>query len=338
MGIDILSIVPYMAGGAMISSSIALNHRFGKRVTEPSNSLYSMLTLDSESKWRSSFIAGMLFAASLIVSIFGFEEVSNTTIKPFESDKLFFKGTGLIQFMIAGLLIGLGTKFAKGGLTKFAFYGIPKFNKQSMIMTGVILAFGAITATLRSNHHILQGINVTKKFNEHLDFRLSVFIPLAILGINLFKNFKDSASIKDILRSFGIGALLGFGMMAAGFGRRHQVLDFLSLNSSWNPGLLFVALGAVLANTFLLNLFSAGGQVEDAPQAGAVTPFQLFGGALFGVGLGISGLTPGSGLLVSPVYLPQIALFFLTTIVAGQVAGGVLERVVSGGAKTLKMN
>jgi len=338
MAIDVLATIPYMAGGAMISSAICLNHRFGSRVTEPSTSLYSMLTLDSQSKWRSSFIAGMLFAASLIVSLFGFEEVGNSTVKPFESDKLFFKGTGLIQFMIAGFLIGLGTKIAQGGLTKFAFYGIPKFNKQSMIMTATILVTGAITATLRSDHHILQGINVTKKFNEHLDFRLSVFIPLAILGINLFKNFKDTASVKDILRSFGIGALLGFGMMAAGFGRRHQVLDFLSINSRWNPGLLFVALGAVLANTFLLNAFFPGGQVEDAPQVNPVTPFQLLGGALFGVGLGISGLTPGSGLLVSPVYLPQIALFFLTFIIAGQFAGGVAERVISGGAKTLKIS
>jgi len=126
--------------------------------------------------------------------------------------------------------------------------------------------------------------------------------------------------------------------MAAGFGRRHQVLDFLSLNSRWNPGLLFVALGAILANTFLLNTFLPGGQVEDAPQAGGVTPFQLLGGAMFGVGLGISGLTPGSGLLVSPVYLPQVALFFLAFIIAGQIAGGVLERVFSGGSKTLKAN
>jgi len=338
MAIDVLSTIPYMAGGAMISSAIALNHRFGSRVTEPSTSLYSMLTFDNQSKWRSSFIAGMLFAASLIVSICGFEEVGTSSIKPFESDKLFFKGTGLIQFMIAGFLIGLGTKIAKGGLTKFAFYGIPKFNKQSMIMTGTILAFGALTATLRSDHHLLQGINVTKKFNEHLDFRLSVFIPLAMLGINLFKNYKDFSSVKDILRSFGIGTLLGFGMMAAGFGRRHQVLDFLSLNSRWNPGLLFVALGAILANTVLLNVLGSSGQVEDAPQVSAVTPFQLLGGAMFGVGLGISGLTPGSGLLVSPVYLPQVALFFLAFIVAGQLAGGVAERAISGGAKTLKIN
>jgi len=320
----------------MISSAIALNHHYGKRVTEPSSSLFSMLTLDSHSKWKSSFVAGMLFAASLVVSRFGFEEIGSTTIKPFESDKLFFTGTGLIQFMIAGFLIGLGAKLAQGGLTKFAFYGIPKFSKQSLVATGTILAFGAITATLRNEHPILQGINLTKKFNEHLDFRLSFLIPLAILGVNMFRNYKDSSAVKDILRSFGIGALLAIGMMVSGLGRRHQVLDFLSLNKSWNPSLIFVALGAILANMFLLNILLPGrNNIEDAPTI-SVSPKMLLGCALFGIGLGISGLTPGAGLLVSPVYLPQVALFFLPFIVAGQMTGGAFERV-TGGSKTMKV-
>jgi len=337
MGFNVLEAIPYMAGGAMISSAIALNHHFGKRVTEPSSNLSSLLTLDSHSKWRSSFVAGMLFASSLLMSIWGFEEVGTTSIKPFESDKLFFKGTGLIQFMIAGFLIGLGTRFAQGGLTKFAFYGIPKFNKQSVVMTGTILAFGAITATLRSDFTILQGINISKKFNEHLDFRLSMIIPIVILAINLFKNYKEKFAIMDILRSFGIGFLLSCGMLAAGLGRRHQVLDFLSLNKSWNPALILVFAGAILTNMFLLNWILPGSStIEDAPTLN-VTPKMLFGGAMFGIGLGISGLTPGSGLLVSPIYLPQVALFFLVFIVAGQMIAGVLDRAISRGDKTLKI-
>jgi len=339
MGFNLLEVIPYMAGGAMISSAVALNHHYGKRVTEPSSSLLSMLSLDSHSKWKSSFVAGMLFAASLVVSKFGFEEIDSTTIKPFESDKLFFKGTGLIQFMLAGFLIGLGTKLAQGGLTKFALYGIPKFNKSSMVATAAILIFGAITATLRSDFTILQGLNVSKKFNEHLDFRLSFLIPLLILGVNLFRNYRDMAAVKDILRSFSFGALLATGMMVAGLGRRHQVLDFLSLNKNWNPALIFVALGAILSNMFLLNFIVPGGSaiIEDAPTS-IVTPRMLLGCALFGTGLGISGLTPGSGLLVSPVYLPQIALFFLPLIAAGQLVGGALERAIGGGSKTLKIN
>jgi len=310
-----------------------------------------MLTLDSNSKWRSSFVSGMLFAATLIASQYGFEEIGNTHIKPFESEKLFFKGTGLIHFMLSGLLIGLGTRLAEGGLTKYALYGIPKLNGQSMIATGTILAFGVITATLRSNFSILQGLNLTKKFNEHMDFRLSFLIPLAILIFNLVRNSRNRGAIKDILLSFGIGSLLSFGMMASGLARRHQVLDFLSLNERWNPFFLFVIGGVMLGNFLMFNLLKTSGSIEDSP-SGVVTPRILVGCCLFGIGLGISGLSPGSGLLVSPVYLPQVALFFLPFVIIGQIAIGALDKGLGTGmhsktfsskittpiAKTLKMH
>jgi len=324
MGFNIFEGIPYLIGGMMISAAISLNHIFGKRVTEPSNSLYSMLTLDSHSKWRSSFVAGMMFAASLIASRYGFDEVENTHVKPFESEKLFFKGTGLIHFMISGLLIGLGTKLAQGGLTKYALYGIPKLNGQSMVATGTTLAFAVITATLRSNFSILQGLNLTKKFNEHLDFKLSFLIPLAILLFNLARNSKDKLMMKDILTSFGIGGLLSLGMMTAGLARRHQVLDFLSLNERWNPFFLFVIAGVFLGNFIMLNYFRTSSAIEDSP-SGIITPRLIIGCTLFGIGMGITGLTPGSGLLVSPVYLPQVALFFLPFIVIGQAAAGIFE-------------
>jgi len=333
MGFAILETIPYMAGGAMISSAIALNHRFGHHVTNPSKNIYSMLTLDNESKWRSSFIAGMLFIASLTASLYGFEEIENTHIKPFESDKLFFKGTGLIQFMLAGLLIGLGAKLARGGLTKYGFYGIPRFNGPSLIATATVLIFGAITATLRSDLFFLRGLNLSKKFNEHLDFRLSFLIPLFILGFNLIRSYQNTSAVKDIVRSFGIGGLLSAGMMMAGLGRRHQVLDFLSFNKHWNPFFLFVVLGAVGANMLLLNIvFKDKGQINDAPPS-EMNLRMIIGCALFGIGLGISGLTPGSGLLVSPIYLPQVALFFLPFIIIGQFSIGMLEKFLPGGNK-----
>jgi hypothetical protein len=306
--------------------------------------------MDSFSKGRSSFIAGMLFTATLLASQFGFDEVGNTHVKPFESAKLFFKGTGLIHFMLSGLLIGLGTRLAQGGLTKYAFYGIPKLERSSMVATGTVLAFASITATLRSNFSILQGLNLTKKFNEHLDFRLSFLVPLSILIWNLARNSRDRAAIKDVLTSFGIGSLLSLGMLVSGFARRHQVLDFLSLNGSWDPFFLFVVGGVMLGNFAMFNLFRTSSNIEDS-SSGVVSARMIAGSALFGIGLGMSGLSLGSGLLVSPIYLPQIALFFLPFIVIGQLAIGAFDKSFGTGihaknfsahvptpiAKTLKM-
>jgi len=315
--------IPFMIGGAMISSAMSLCSRSAKGV-EPTGSLYNFLSVDASSKYKSSFVAGILFAASLVASIYGFDEVENTHVKPFEAEKLFFKGTGLIQFMISGFLIGLGSKFAGGSISNFSFYGIPRFNSQSLIAMGVAMVFAAVTATLRSNFPILQGINISKKFNEHLDFRLSLLIPAIMIGFNLVKNYKDPVALRDIAKSFGIGNLLAVGMMMAGLARRHQMLDFLSLNERWNPFLIFVLAGAFLGNLLMFNVFG----MSSTPSLEGVSilpagPRMLIGCGLFGAGLGMSGLTPGAGLLVSAVYLPQILLFFLPFIVLGQVVGSV---------------
>lgn len=330
--------IPYMLGGAMISSAMTLSSRSAKQSTETSTtggSLYNFFNIDVGTKWKSSFLAGMIFAASLVASVYGFDEIENTHVKPFEAEKLFFKGGGLIQFMISGFLTGLGLKLASGGLGSFSFFGIPKFNASSLTTLGISFIFAAITATLRSTFHILQGINVTKKFNEHLDFRLSIFIPLLMMGFNVLRNYKDTNSVKEIAKSFGLGNLLAAGLMMAGLARRHQMLDFLSLNSRWNPFLLFVLAGGFLGNRLIANFFGGSAPISGEGSS-KINLKTLLGCGLFGTGLGISGLIPGAGLLVSAVYLPQIILFFLPFIAIGQFAGGFVNSFTSRTEKIIK--
>jgi len=336
--LHLFAALPHFAGGLMISSAVALDRKFGKRVSDPINSLYSTLTFDSTSKWKSSFIAGLLFIATLAWSLFGFGEVLHTSISPFENAKRFFEGTGLMWFMIAGFLIGAGTKLSGGGLTKLAFYGVPKFDARSMMSAGIVLFVGILTATLRSDLFFLRGPNFTKFVNEHFDFRLSFIFPLTMLFINLYRNFQDRTSVKEILTSFGIGSLLGAGMLSAGLARRHHVLDFMSLNRSWDISLGFVFAGALVGNILLMKYFGLqtdeSDEKESSHRLGTIR--MLIGSILFGIGLGVTGLTPGSGLLVSPVYLPQIALFFLPPIIAGQFSAGFINKLFFHEKKGLK--
>jgi len=337
--VNVLEGIPYMLGGMMISSAMALNNRSTKESSETSTtggSIYNFFNIQIGTKWKASFLSGMIFAASLVASMYGFDEIGNTHLKPFEAEKLFFKGTGLMQFMLSGFLTGLGLKLASGGLSNFSFYGIPRFHSSSMTATGIAFIFAAITATLRSTFHILQGINITKKFNEHLDFRLSLFVPLIMMGFTLMKNYKDANSLKEIGKSFGLGNLLSAGLMMAGLGRRHQMLDFLSLNDRWNPFLLFVLAGGFLGNLLISNFFGASAPISGDISPKSLGPKTFLGCALFGTGLGISGLIPGAGLLVSAVYLPQIILFFLPFIAIGQFAGGFVNNFTERTQKIIK--
>jgi len=148
-------------------------------------------------------------------------------------------------------------------------------------------------------------------------------------------------NVKEIFTSFGIGNLLAFGMMTAGLTKRHQVLDFLSLTSHWNPSLLFVWLGAFLGYVVMSNYFptteNIPANVESVlPAPTSLSPKSFIGSALLGIGKGMTGLCLGSALLVSPVYFPHVALFVLPSILIGQLAAGWVDNLTTTGPKSMK--
>ena len=93
------------------------------------------------------------------------------------------------------------------------------------------------------------------------------------------------------------GALFGFGLAYSGMARPEIVLDFLQLQDF---GLLFVMGGAATVTGITITL--ATRHFDRAPLTGdryekrdkSFDRSVLLGGAVFGIGWGISGLCPGS--------------------------------------------
>jgi hypothetical protein len=319
----------------------------------------------------------MLFAATLAASMFGLGESKFLNIQPFESDKVYFQGTSLVQCMIAAFLIGLGTRLAHDHLSKFAFYGLPAYNWPSIYCALFTVFVAVITATFRSSLPLFQGLNLTKKFAEVFDFRLPFLIPFAMLIISIARNYTNSRNLREIFFSFGIGSLLATGMMLGGLTKRHMVLDFLSLNKHWNPSLAFFFVGAWLCHTFMWKMLPTMGvppssgmpasseippssgipassgmplgsgmpassgipssigtttstQVLPRSIPGLMSPKTLLGCILFGIGKGMTGLSLGSALLVSPIYFPHATLFVLPSILGGQLLGGMFDKWTKG--------
>ncbi|MEF8807641.1 DUF6691 family protein [Natronomonas sp.] len=94
------------------------------------------------------------------------------------------------------------------------------------------------------------------------------------------------------------GLLFGFGLAYSGMARPEVVLSFLELT---DLGLLFVMGGAVAVASPVFFLATRSGR--SAPLTGAryvrrlktLDRNVLVGGAVFGVGWGISGICPGAG-------------------------------------------
>jgi len=278
-------------------------------------------------------MAGMLLTAIIASHMFGFGERKLIELSPFERNSTYFSGTSLMQCIIAAFLIGLGTRLARENLSKFALYGVPAFNRQSIYCAMFSFFIAMVTATFRSSIPILQGFNLSKLFSQIFDFRLPYLIPIALLLSSVLRNLTVPGGLKGVFSSFCVGGLLASGLMTAGLTKRHLVLDFLSWNKHWDPSLLFFFIGAGVTQMLANKALAPSPQQVSRAHPGLLNPKTLLGCTLFGIGTGMTGLLLGSALLVSPIYFPHATLLILPTIIAGQFVGGMLDRMTSFGSK-----
>jgi len=120
------------------------------------------------------------------------------------------------------------------------------------------------------------------------------------------------------------GLLFGFGLAVAGMVNPLKVLNFMDLFGTWDPTLLFV-MGAGLAVTCAgYRLVMARGAPLFAdrfnlPGSGPINARLLGGGALFGLGWGLTGFCPGPA-IASLVFGRPESYIFVIAMAAGMAA------------------
>lgn len=103
------------------------------------------------------------------------------------------------------------------------------------------------------------------------------------------------------LSTFFAGLLFGAGLTVSQMVNPTKVISFLDITGNWDPSLAFVMGGALIV-TFVgykLVLKNATPFFEDKfrlPTRKDVDAPLIIGGALFGIGWGLSGLCPGPAL------------------------------------------
>jgi uncharacterized protein len=125
------------------------------------------------------------------------------------------------------------------------------------------------------------------------------------------------------------GALFGAGLLLGGMTDPNNVLGFLDVFGDWNPRLMFVMGGAILAHApFNAWMLKRGAPLLAAklliPRRRDIDAALVAGAALFGVGWGLSGYCPGPSLVAVPSAHLGVVVF-----VAALIAGSGLQRVLS---------
>ncbi|MBG7618144.1 YeeE/YedE family protein [Herbaspirillum sp. AP02] len=118
-----------LAGGMLIGAAAALLILFNGRIAGISGIVAGLLEPRSgETGWRFSFVLGLLLAPLLYGAV--------TPLPPVHID------AGYPQIVLAGLLVGVGTRYGAGCTSGHGVCGLSRFSPRSAVATASFMAAG----------------------------------------------------------------------------------------------------------------------------------------------------------------------------------------------------
>jgi uncharacterized membrane protein YedE/YeeE len=134
MNIDWVNFTPWSAaiGGAVIGLAAALLVLVNGRVAGISGIVGGMLRPGADDfAWRLAFIAGLLLAPVVYAMVAAFPSATIATSYP--------------VLVVAGLLVGIGTRFAGGCTSGHGVCGLSRLSPRSLVATLAFMAAGFVT-------------------------------------------------------------------------------------------------------------------------------------------------------------------------------------------------
>ena len=125
-----------LLGGCMIGIAVTLLLKFNGRIAGISGIVNSALKLQkNERLWRVLFILGLVIGGYLFQFFMGERLITR-------------EGFPLFQLLLAGLLVGYGTRMGSGCTSGHGVAGIARLSPRSIIATVIFVATGMITASV----------------------------------------------------------------------------------------------------------------------------------------------------------------------------------------------
>jgi uncharacterized membrane protein YedE/YeeE len=124
------------------------------------------------------------------------------------------------------------------------------------------------------------------------------------------------------LSALGAGFIFGLGIAISGMGNPAKVLNFFDVFGTWDPSLVFVMGGALIATAigYRIVFGAKSAPMFDAkfhlPTSKTIDAKLVGGSALFGLGWGISGFCPG-GAIPALGFAPWPTALFLISMGGG---------------------
>lgn len=134
--IDVASFTPWSAliGGLIIGLAAAVLIVGSGHIMGMSGILKSSIVQLPKLSWQLVFVIGMAVATWVYAVVFGFPEIE--------------MGQPIWKIIVAGLLVGFGTRLGSGCTSGHGICGISRLSPRSIIATILFLSSGIATATI----------------------------------------------------------------------------------------------------------------------------------------------------------------------------------------------
>lgn len=216
--------------------------------------------------------------------------------------------------LIAGLLVGFGTKLGSGCTSGHMLCGLARGSERSFVATATFSAVAMITArvvgSLPSCYDAagqeIACYHIAENYGAELPY-LAGLLGAILLLRNLIPKLNLSLQTRSTLSAVFSGFAFGTGLLVSGLAAPSKTLGFLAgIPPKLDPSLGLVMLFGVLPNA--ISIWQSGyfSKVKplltgdfSLPSAKDVTPRLVLGAAIFGVGWGMAGICPGPGILGS---------------------------------------
>ncbi|CAK9001793.1 unnamed protein product [Durusdinium trenchii] len=242
--------------------------------------------------WKLWFLVG-LFAGGFVNFLFN---------QPFA-----FPGAepySISRYAVAGLVLGLGTRFQRGCTSGHGICGLPRFSMRSLLAVPTFMLFAGLVVYM--TRHVMKldqpkmpGI-ASLEWPPRLQFPACAVAAAVVLTVLSFSPLPSS--VHGVISPLASGTIFGLGLGVAGMTNQEKVLNFLDVAGFWDPSLMFV-MGCGMMVSFPAFYLAESDDAkpkcaEKFEKPGKTGDYGtlVVGAVLFGIGWGLVGICPGPGL------------------------------------------
>ena len=308
-------IINSIIGGSILSLASCLNLLLKGHIYGIFYYFWNCIKL-KDFEYNLCFILGLICCASFCRQIYP----KSNEIAFYLNTNEYSNGLSVIGFVISGFFVGFGSKMSNNCILGHCINELPFLTKRSIFVSISIIGSSILIASCRSYLHFLE-----KDFFDSILIKIDLGIisfccflgSLILLGIFIIKYItkKDWNKIRDLCYIFCIGIIFSFGFLESGMIKRNLIIDFFTINTNWNPTIGFVFITAIGLNFLLFKLILKQFQSPvlsntfDIPSGKSIDAKLIIGAIILGLGWGLGGICPGTGIIASFIYIPQGLIF-----------------------------